>query len=68
MGLFSRLKRTFGPGRNDADIREELQFHLDQLNLSAMSRQIQATIADAAAKNLSAPAAIGWLADMSRCH
>ena len=29
MGLFARLKRTFGLGRNEADIRKELQFHLD---------------------------------------
>ena len=29
MGMFSRLRRTFGIGENDADIREELQFHLD---------------------------------------
>jgi len=67
MGLFSRLKRTFGPGRNDADIREELQFHLDQLNLNAMRRQIKRRLLDAAAQNLSASATIEWLADMSRC-
>ena len=28
MGLLSRLKRTFGPGRHEAEIQEELQFHL----------------------------------------
>jgi predicted permease len=29
MGLWSRLKRTFSSGRHNADIEEELQFHLD---------------------------------------
>jgi predicted permease len=29
MGLLSRLKRTLGLGRNEADINDELQFHLD---------------------------------------
>src|SRR5712692_3108603 len=29
MGMFSRLMRTFGIGGNEADIREELQFHLE---------------------------------------
>ena len=29
MGLWSRLKRTVRTGRHNADIEEELQFHLD---------------------------------------
>jgi predicted permease len=29
MGMFSRLRRTFGIRGNEANIREELQFHLD---------------------------------------
>src|ERR1700691_2670362 len=41
-----------------------LEQKLQQLNLKAMSRQIEATIADAAARNLSVVATIELLADM----
>ena len=41
-----------------------LQQKFQQLNLSAMSRQIETTIAEAAAKNLSVAATIEWLADL----
>jgi hypothetical protein len=41
-----------------------LEQKLQQLNLKAMSRQIEATIADAAARNLSVSATIELLADV----
>jgi DNA replication protein DnaC len=41
-----------------------LQQKFQQLNLSAMSRHIEITIAEAAAKNLSVAATIEWLADL----
>jgi DNA replication protein DnaC len=41
-----------------------LEQKLQQLNLRAVSRQIEAAIADAAAKNLSVAATVEWLADM----
>src|SRR5215471_18601629 len=41
-----------------------LEQKLQQLNLKAMSRQIEATIAEAAAKNLSVSTTLEWLADM----
>ena len=41
-----------------------LEQKLQQLNLKAMSRQIEATIADAAARNLSVLATLELLADM----
>jgi DNA replication protein DnaC len=41
-----------------------LQQKFQQLNLSAMSRHIETTIAEAAAKNLSVAATIEWLADL----
>jgi DNA replication protein DnaC len=41
-----------------------LEQKLQQLNLKAMSRQIEATIADAAARNLSVSATLELLADM----
>ena len=41
-----------------------LEQKLQQLNLKAMSRQIEATMAEAAARNLSVSATIEWLADM----
>ena len=41
-----------------------LEQKLQQLNLKAMSRQIETTIAEAAAKNLSVSATLEWLADM----
>jgi DNA replication protein DnaC len=41
-----------------------LQQKFQQLNLSAMSRHIENTIAEAAAKNLSVAATIEWLADV----
>ena len=41
-----------------------LEQKLQQLNLKAMSRQIETTIAEAAAKNLSVAATIEWLADL----
>ena len=34
MGLWSRLRRTFRPGSHDAEIREELDFHL-QMDVAA---------------------------------
>src|SRR5215475_1238037 len=41
-----------------------LEQKLDQLNLSTMSRQLETTLTEAAAKNLSAAATLEWLADM----
>jgi DNA replication protein DnaC len=41
-----------------------LEEKLERLNLKAMSRQIETTIAEAAARNLSVSATIEWLADM----
>jgi DNA replication protein DnaC len=41
-----------------------LEQKLQQLNLAAMSRQLEQTIAEAAAKNMSVAATIEWLADM----
>jgi DNA replication protein DnaC len=41
-----------------------LQQKFQQLNLSAMSRHIETTLAEAAAKNLSVAATIEWLADL----
>ena len=41
-----------------------LEQKLQQLNLAAMSHQIEQTIADAAAKNMSVAATLEWLADM----
>jgi DNA replication protein DnaC len=41
-----------------------LEEKLDRLNLKAMSRQVEATIAEAAARNLSVSATLEWLADM----
>ena len=41
-----------------------LQLKLNQLSLSTMSRQLEMTLTDAAAKNLSAAATLEWLADM----
>jgi len=41
-----------------------LQQKFRQLNLSAMSRHIEATIAEAAAKNLNVATTIEWLADL----
>jgi DNA replication protein DnaC len=41
-----------------------LEEKLQQLNLSAMSHQLEQTIAEAAAKNMSVAATIEWLADM----
>jgi len=41
-----------------------LEQKLHQSNLNAMSRQIETTISEAAAKNLSVSATIEWLADM----
>src|SRR5215471_9242454 len=41
-----------------------LEQKLQQLNLKVMSRQIETTIAEAAAKNLSVSATLEWLADM----
>ena len=41
-----------------------LEEKLDRLNLKAMSRQIETTIAEAAARNLSVSATLEWLADM----
>lgn len=41
-----------------------LEQKLRQLNLNAMSRQIETTVAEAAAKNLSMSATIEWLVDM----
>jgi len=41
-----------------------LEQKLQQLNLAAMSRQLEQTITDAAAKNMSVTATIEWLADM----
>ncbi len=37
---------------------------LDHLSLSTMSRQLETTISEAAAKNLSVAATLEWLADM----
>lgn len=41
-----------------------LEQKLDQLTLSTMSRHLQSTLTDAAAKNLSTAATLEWLADM----
>jgi DNA replication protein DnaC len=41
-----------------------LEQKLNQLSLSTMSRQLETTLTDAAAKNLSAAATLEWLADM----
>src|SRR6516225_8761773 len=41
-----------------------LQQKLNQLTLSTMSRQLETTLTDAAARNLSAAATLEWLADM----
>ncbi len=41
-----------------------LEQKLNQLNLSTMSRHLETTLTEAAAKNLSAAAALEWLADM----
>jgi DNA replication protein DnaC len=41
-----------------------LEQKLQQLNLSAMSRQLEQTIAEAAARNMSVAATLEWLADM----
>lgn len=41
-----------------------LEQKLQQLNLAAMSRQLEQTIAEAAAQNMSVAATIEWLADM----
>jgi DNA replication protein DnaC len=41
-----------------------LEQKLQQLNLAAMSHQIEQTIAEAAAKNMSVGATLEWLADM----
>src|SRR5580658_3530104 len=49
------------PERNPMTSLEE---KLDRLNLKAMSRQAEATIADAAARNLSVSATLELLADM----
>ncbi len=38
-----------------------LEQKLQQLNLAAMSRQLEQTIAEAAAKNMSVAATIEWL-------
>jgi hypothetical protein len=46
------------------DRHDSAEQKLQQLNLKAMSRQIEATIAEAAAKNLSVSATLEWLADM----
>src|SRR6266852_2842258 len=41
-----------------------LEEKLNQLSLSTMSRQLETTLTEAAAKNLSAAATLEWLADM----
>src|SRR5215472_19103329 len=41
-----------------------LQQKLNLLNLSTMSRQLETTLTEAAAKNLSAAATLEWLTDM----
>ena len=41
-----------------------LEQKLNQLTLSTMSRQLETTLTEAAAKNLSAAATLEWLADM----
>src|SRR6266478_6086633 len=41
-----------------------LEQKLNQLSLSTMSRQLETTLTDAAAKNLSAAATLEWLVDM----
>ena len=41
-----------------------LEQKLNQLSLSTMSRQLETTLTEAAAKNLSAAATLEWLADM----
>src|ERR1700681_2160823 len=41
-----------------------LEAKLNQLSLSTMSRQVETTLTEAAAKNLSAAATLEWLADM----
>jgi DNA-binding transcriptional regulator YhcF (GntR family) len=51
-----------------------LEDKLQQLNLAAMSHQIEQTIAEATAKNMSVSAILEWLADMElearsgQCH
>ena len=49
------------PGKEPDDTLEQ---KLNQLSLSTMSRQLETTLTDAAAKNLSAAATLEWLADM----
>jgi len=49
------------PGRNPMTPLEE---KLNLLSLSTMSRQVETTLTEAAAKNLSAAATVEWLADM----
>src|SRR3954468_213976 len=49
------------PERN---IMTSLEQKLQQLNLAAMCHQIEQTIAEAAAKNMSVSATLEWLADM----
>src|ERR1700728_1359684 len=49
------------PERNPMTPLEE---KLNQLSLSTMSRQVETTLTEAAAKNLSAAATLEWLADM----
>ena len=41
-----------------------LEEKLNQLSLSTMSRQVETTLTEAAAKNLSAAATLEWLADL----
>ena len=41
-----------------------LEQKLQQLNLAVMSHQLEQTIAEAAAKNMSVAATLEWLADM----
>ena len=41
-----------------------LEQKLQQLNLAAMCHQIEQTISEAAAKNMSVTATLEWLADM----
>ena len=43
---------------------DSLEQKLQQLNLSVMTRNLETTIAEAAAKNLSVAATLEWLADM----
>src|SRR5215470_12466666 len=49
------------PERN---LMTPLEQKLNQLSLSTMSRQLETTLTDAAARNLSAAATMEWLADM----